>query len=503
MSIILYVKNSIGIETNNIISKFTMCLIIVLSSVINGDLIQHSSKGTYGCRRSFGFGVYDASVNKTVIVWNAEKMSVYVRAFDHVSQQWEDTVMAKALDYTGTWDYHNYPTMVIAPDGHYLIFYFKHSGNAYMVRSPAPHSIQGTWTHITVSSSDLHAYPMPVVMGTRVYLFYSKTHNPIGTTVYRSYRFIKSTDNGQTWNTPKTVINSEDSDPDGYDEVYLHGFDVDTNANKILLGWEMKGGPNGHNKGGKNNYFAFFDCDDEKMYTASNSVIGNTVNYTDLNRCLVDTATNPSGAPFGYTTFPIVLPDGAPAVAYRLNGTSYISQWRNSSWQRSEITVGGFKDYQRTVDGKYVMLAGGYSNMTVWESSNGVNGWTKKSGPVTLPQTNNSDSRNCGFIDNFRPEVQWMSSTYDYSERTNDYSGSWPVVTFGEVGTGVKHSYSKGLYIQQSKQRALYPAVFDLLGRRLDLHTTSKDLRSSYGVRIFVDSKTNTVIRTFILGELF
>ena len=97
--------------------RFILLSIVALtfSSTGYGDLVKHASNGTYGCRRAFGFGVYNPLTNKTAICWNGERMSIYVREFDHGSQRWSDSVKAKGLKYSGTWDYHNYPCISLAP----------------------------------------------------------------------------------------------------------------------------------------------------------------------------------------------------------------------------------------------------------------------------------------------------------------------------------------------------------------------------------------------------
>lgn len=170
---------------------------LILFSTAPGQLTKHAVNGTFGCRRSFGHGVYNAAANKTVICWNGEKMSIYVREFDHDTLTWSDPFKVHDPNYTGRWDYHNYPCITLAPDGRYLIFYFKHSSDAYMVKSPGPNTIAGTWSDQKLSE-DKCAYPMPVVVDDTIYLFYSSTvahwHRP--------YRMIKSVDSGETWSDP-------------------------------------------------------------------------------------------------------------------------------------------------------------------------------------------------------------------------------------------------------------------------------------------------------------
>jgi hypothetical protein len=395
------------------------------------ETTKHAVNGTYGCRRSFGYGVYNASAKKTVICWNGDKMSIYVREFDHETEKWSDMVKAHALNYDRKNDYHNYPCIALAPDGHYLIFYFRHSRSAYMVKSPGPDTIHGKWTHKKLSD-DKCAYPMPVLFGDTIYLCYSSTvahwHRP--------YRMIKSTDSGETWSEPVTLIDSGHRQKEKYDEVYAHGFSVDKGDNdqaaRILLGWEMASGPRGHNKGGYGNFFAYFNCKDQKMYTAGDKNLGATVDLEEMySDCIINDAKSPDSRLFGYTTFPEVLRDGSIGVLYSLKGKSFVANWKNDSWKTTEIDVGGgIDDFQRTASGSYVVLSGNNKGITVWESRNGVTSWKKRS-VTELPVEEGSDSSAKGFIEGFDKEVQWMASTFNRDNRKKDYSGKWPVYTFG------------------------------------------------------------------------
>ena len=74
---------------------------------------------------------------------------------------------------------------------------------------------------------------------------------------------------------------------------------------------------------------------------------------------------------------------------------------------------------------------GNNMGITVWESKDGVTDWKKKS-VTELPSEEGSDASVKGFIEGFDKEVQWMASTFNMDNRKKDYSGKWPVFTFGE-----------------------------------------------------------------------
>ena len=101
--------------------------------------------------------------------------------------------------------FHDYGTSVLLPDGRYGIFAADHAHNLRLIKAPAPHSVAGTWSNTKISS-DYNMYPMPVVAGNTVYVFYSK-YMTSATGTYRTYRYIKSTYNRATfswsgWSSP-------------------------------------------------------------------------------------------------------------------------------------------------------------------------------------------------------------------------------------------------------------------------------------------------------------
>lgn len=250
------------------------------------------------------------------------------------------------------------------------------------------------------------------------------------------------------WSDPVTLIDSGHQQPEKYDEVYAHGFCVDEGDKdkpaRILLGWEMASGPKGHNQGGSGNFFAYYNCQDQKMYTAGDKDLGSTIDLREMyNDCIINDAKSPDSRLFGYTTFPELLPDGSIAVLYSLRGRSYIANWKQDSWLTTEINVGGIiTDYQRTETGTYVLLSGEQMDFCVWESMNGVTGWKKRS-ETTLPAENGASSAITGFIDGYQPGVQWMAATVDWENSQKDYSGKWPVYTFGVMEQKPRNTLKK------------------------------------------------------------
>ncbi len=244
-----------------------------------------ATNSDFHSRRTFGTGFFDAKANKTVVTWNGPGMRFDVRAFHQGTQKWEPAVTVApafgAVDYNL---YHDYGTMVHLPDGRYGIFAADHSHNLRLIKAPTANSVAGTWSNTKISS-DYNLYPMPVVVGNSVYVFYSKyLQSTTGT--YRTYRYIKSTYNKATlswgaWSSPVTVIDSGET-ADRFNEVYAFGVHADATSGRIYLSWTMAGGMGGHYAQTRHLYVAYLNVSNGNMYTVGAASRGRTIDHAEL-----------------------------------------------------------------------------------------------------------------------------------------------------------------------------------------------------------------------------
>lgn len=205
-----------------------------------------TTQSIYGCLRTNGAAVFDAAVNKTFVTYSGTNQDIYIKAYDHATSAWSAAVKVATLNATHSNAYHDYPVLRQLDDGRLAIFQATHTVSMQMYTAPTPRSINGTWSSRRISS-DRNTYPEPIVIGTTIYVFYSQ--NTDLSWPYRIYRVIKSTNAGQTWSAPQTIIDSGRS-ADRYSEVYAFG--VYERNGRIYITWSQHGGPKGHNGGGKN-----------------------------------------------------------------------------------------------------------------------------------------------------------------------------------------------------------------------------------------------------------
>lgn len=415
----------------------TMLLLLLTSvdSVFAASTTTIANNGVYACRRTFGGGLYDSTANKTFVCWSGAGMDVYVNEYNHSTNAWGTPVKIADWDKPTANAYHDYPTMVLLPDGKLGIFLNSHAVGAYLLKAPNTHSIAGTWAKSQIST-DKNCYPMPVVSGSDVYYFYSR--NDDLSFPYRTYKYIKSSDSGSSWSSPLTVIDSQKLN-NQFDEVYAYS--VYPKEGKIYITWVLSGGPLGHNGQSKNLYIAYFNTSDGKMYTVAGGSLGNMVDYNDLSKCVIEEA-----SPTSSTKFPItysaasMCTDGTVVVAYGKSTDSSsaikFARWDGASWTINTIASGtsNFKDITKAGDNAFEVLYMSGNNIISTKTADKGSTWTNNY-TVAAPYANGADNvTGISFVEGRHSSkaVSVFGTTFNYANRDVDYSGKWPVFSIGE-----------------------------------------------------------------------
>ncbi len=249
---------------------------------INSQFRKVAENASYGCRRTKSAGYYDETVDKTFYCWNGEGMDVWVGEFDHKTGQFGENHLVVVNNMKTTWDYHNYPVMVQAPDGRPLIFYCRHGREMYQLTGK-PHSVSEGFELKTIST-DLNCYPYAVVAQEDVYVFYSR--NDDLSHPYRTLKYMKSGDSGQTWEPGVAVVDSQKADAQRFDEVYMCDACYLPNSGaypaRIQFTWSMWGGPNGHANQGQGAYLAYLSMEDLKVYSPAGKCMTELLCYHDM-----------------------------------------------------------------------------------------------------------------------------------------------------------------------------------------------------------------------------
>jgi hypothetical protein len=268
-------------------------------------------------------------------------------------------------------------------------------------------------------------------------LFYSK--NDEQSYPYRTYRYIKSSDSGQTWSSPQTIIDSGKT-ADKFNEVYAFG--VYPKAGKIYMTWTMAGGPGGHNSESRNLYLAYLDTSDSTMRNAYGDNMGNKVNFgADLDSSLVamslPSTTNTdiwSNRPI-QNSQPSVDDDGTIYVGYGDESTSgpaiKLAKFANGAWSVStvDLTTSRFMDMVKTGSHRFEVLYTSQDSSTIIgkQTNDGGGTWLPKySYSTPFGSTNADRAFYINFIQN-RSTISAVGATINFAQRQVDYTGKWTI----------------------------------------------------------------------------
>jgi putative BNR repeat neuraminidase len=312
-------------------------------------------------RRPVAGGVYDATVNKTFISWGGQNEDTYVQAYDHATRLWSAPVRVTA----GGADSHNYPTLVQAADGRLLIFVGVHNQQLVMSRSAQPHAITGTWTTRSITPAPAASYPMPFrTANGNLFVFYRETTQEINASVptdTRTMSFVRSTDNGVTWASSKTLVGQTQfvmgtaNRSDNMNEVYVGQLRLEPatagRPERVHFAWTLAGGgptQHLHDSFHKDIYYATFEPATMHFRSASGLDVGTQVGTTDYDACRVITTAlvQPAGLKSpDYIQQVGYLGDGRPFVLYMTIDNSGLlhdtaAVWTGSAWQIREVATG-------------------------------------------------------------------------------------------------------------------------------------------------------------------
>ena len=314
--------------------------------------------------------IYDPASKKTFLFWLGKTGDIYGREYSDEAKTWNpslDQEPKKIMEFSrDPADRHNYPTVVMAPNGHILVFQTDHlkgdDGYGLMVyTSPKPGSIDGEWSNQMLWTEGQPSYPTAITADNSVYLFMRRKKEDI----WRVWQFSKSADNGKTWSEPRTIIDTEDMDdgkpgyqPEGLDEVYSVAKKFyDPVRKRIAMTWNLAGDKE-HNLLNKDLYLAYLNTNDGLMYAPTGDKLGDFVDYTEMKDPKTKVMIVQTEPQAGEKTPPIVdyvhhanyLADGNFFVTYnnmsKLNGKQTImwARWTGSEWKHGTIEEKPFKD---------------------------------------------------------------------------------------------------------------------------------------------------------------
>jgi hypothetical protein len=312
-------------------------------------------------RRPVAGGVYDPVARQTFISWGGVHEDNYVQAYDHRTATWSAPVKVGAGDD----DSHNYPTMVLARDGHLLVFHNLHNTQLIVERSAKPHAIDGQWTEQVIAAGAGATYPMPFVTsdGT-VFVFIRETVHDLDKTApvdWRPMKYVRSTDNGLTWtNTAALTADkyaiSPTGRPDNMNEIYIGQLRYEPGRwgrpERVLIVYTLAGGGvegHLHDRYHHNIYYTYFTPGDLHFHAADGRDLGTSVDDAEQEAYLKVADTPFLAAPYqrspDYISLVGELAGARPFVVWmQLDPAGVLHDYAAlatpTGWRTSEVATG-------------------------------------------------------------------------------------------------------------------------------------------------------------------
>ena len=356
--------------------------------------------------------------------------------------------------------------MVVAPDGRLVVLQTDHlqesDGYAIMVyKSPKKGTIKGTWSSQELwDGVNQPSYPTMVVAGDSIYLFIRRRVE----SVHRVWQFSKSTDSGETWSEPRTIMDTEELEdgqagyqPEGFDEVYAVGRKYhDAGNHRIPVSWHLAG-DGAHNKFNRNMYVAYLDTRDDQMYSPNGTPLGDFIDLTEMNdpetRCLVEETPSQRGKyTAGLVDFVHQVSfdgDGNFLVAYNFMDEPKTRQrlrygkWTGTSWKVGSIEeapLGGnpirINSLVRTSGGdafRVSIVEEATNNVRIRETTDGGRKWSLIASKIL--DTNGKKINSADFVVPYNPDYpQILVTTFPEDDKYNaTLPDDYPVIAIDDV----------------------------------------------------------------------
>ncbi len=401
-------------------------------------------------------GFYDASVERTFLVHGDENLDGWVTAYDHTAADWIPSVRVTGNFHDD--NYHNYT--VIAKDAAGYIHAFIGRGLLTHSRSLQPLDIESGWTDEVIlensgGNSIDASYPLPILAenGDFYVFFRSAAHggNPI--------HFIKTSDNGATWTDQRHVIEHDPKRADQSSNLYVMGIEHVPAGNglpeRILLCWINAGpgadGVGGYNSARKDVFFAWFNVEDELLYAADGTALGDVIRDDEAEAHCKVYDSGPLGEDRAVNSFSVCshTDDGGYITAFKdnRNGRVACSYWDGSAWNVVTVKAGLTEDIrvmeiEKTGPNDFLLyinaLAGdGSANkaMEIHETLDGGATWSLKE--TVQPELHSFEI--VSLIDDYHPDIRLSAHSFRPGDGSYIVVGENPITPrepsdYGDIG---------------------------------------------------------------------
>ncbi|MBU3926447.1 MAG: BNR-4 repeat-containing protein [Bacteroidetes bacterium] len=296
-------------------------------------------------------GVYDPISNKTFMVYPSgttadglHEASPYIVYYDHRTRAWSPE---KKIWTSQQYDNHNYPQLIIDRNGYLHIFHTQHGTSIIHAVSQNPRDIS-TWNTSTLPNVPSATYGAAFKANNGdIYLIFRSGISGPPNPWHEPEKYLKSTDNGQTWAQYTLIdpgINS-----DGYNTIYTKALVYSSNPEGLHI---VFGDHKDHNSYFNRHYYFFLNFSNNHVYSASGQDLGTELTRNEYRQCCEIFRYNQDMHYETYGSTPIVIAidnNNKPMVfygKYQVNYQPYHfdlwwARWNGTSWNQQHISSVG------------------------------------------------------------------------------------------------------------------------------------------------------------------
>lgn len=312
-------------------------------------------------------GWYEVVGNKVVITYQGELTDPYVASYDLETRQWQGPYKAGESTLSKgdrKIDSHGRPIIEQDSKGHFHIIYGGHGGeredglNPYSIDTP---HAGGRMLHVmSEKPNDISKFVQ--VDDITPFASYTSSHKMDNGDIYFFTRagthkspwvYYKMKSGEQRFEAPVIITwpTPQKADPIHVDTFYIRPMKVSATEIAISYLWHTCNFNEVHNKqtyGRINSYYMTLDTANDTFYNVKGETLTLPITLSDANKkTLAFDSTQREETPF--STKPLVLKDGSPALAYQARTKQY-RQWRmtkfdGEKWQHS-LPMPGTADRQ-------------------------------------------------------------------------------------------------------------------------------------------------------------
>ena len=268
--------------------------------------------------------------NKTYVTWQGgyNPMHYFVNCFDHNTREW-GIPFDLGVCYTSS-EAHGWPAIVMTSDHKILVAYNTHA-SAHTRRSTNAEDITSFDSALSPCAyANHHKFAVDSSGDIHMVVSYGDDHP---TNRYVSHR--KSTDNGTTWSTQQIILDAGTAN-----KFYTGNIEIDTTNNRLHITFINNDGAGFYNQ-----YHAYLNLSDSKMYNISGTDLGTTVSLTEADAsCRIYN----SGVYECYMAAMHLDSNGYPHLIYSGaesgSNNTYYMKWSGSAWTSPSIISSMYND---------------------------------------------------------------------------------------------------------------------------------------------------------------